>query len=872
MEDTWKFHKHYNIQTNIVTCPIRPKKKYKKNPYLKVAETMAAKKLFLQYLILLLHFPSSSSLDIITANQTFKEEELLVSKNNKFAFGFFTPVSSGFRYLGIWFHNISQPSVVWVANRNHPINGSSVVLSVNWYGDLVLYNDLNQKIPLWSTNVSGEVTDNCSAQLLDSGNLILVQDRSGRVVWQSFDYPTDTYLPGMKIGWNKKTGFEWSLTSWKSADDPGIGEFSVKIDNRIPIQFYLYEGPKYLWRGPTWPYRKFSNVYRYITVFNQEEVYTIYYIADDSIITRQIVNHKGKFRWLRWSDIDGQWKEFWSVPKTPCDLYAHCGAFGKCSSSNSDVFECSCLPGYEPRSPRDWYLRDASGGCVRKREESSPICRHGEGFLKVEDVKFPETSSVTWLRMNMSHLECEQECLRNCSCTAYASVDNDESGNGCLIWYGVLIDTMDQVHDRFDLYVRVDATELATIKSNAFLRKDLEILIISIISAWLALILLGCLWIRRNKRGTVKRNKPDKRLFDPASGSIYHKNTLVASELRQSSHPQDILFLDLSTIHAATNNFSNTNKLGQGGFGIVYKGQLVDGQEIAVKRLSKNSGQGIEELKNEVMLIAKLQHRNLVKLLGCCIERGEQMLIYEYLPNKALDSFLFDQTRRSFLDWRKRFDIISGVARGILYLHRDSRLTIIHRDLKCSNILLDAKMNPKISDFGMARIFKVDQIQEKTNTVVGTYGYMSPEYAIFGKFSVKSDVFSFGVILLEIVSAKKNNGFQEEDLSLTLIGYVWKLWRQDKVMDIVDVSMEGSYDAHEVIRCIQIGLLCVQENTMDRPTMSEVLLMLTSETVIPPPKEPAFIYRICSSNNSEEIGKKESSSTNDVTITNILAR
>ncbi|XP_065878008.1 G-type lectin S-receptor-like serine/threonine-protein kinase RKS1 [Euphorbia lathyris] len=836
---------------------------------------MAAKKLLLHYLIVFLHFPSSSSLDIITTNQTFKEGELLVSKNNKFAFGFFTPGTSRYRYLGIWFHNISQPSVVWVANRNHPINGSSGFLSVNRYGNLVLYNDLDQKSPLWSTNVSGEVTDTYSARLLDSGNLILVRGGSGRVLWQSFDYPTDTQLPGMKIGRNKKTGIEWSLTSWKSADDPGIGEFSVKMDTRSPMQLYLYKGSKYLWRAQLWPIRKFSNVYSYTSVINQEEAYTTYNITDDLIVARSLVDHTGLCKWIRWSESDKQWKAFWSAPKNPCDLYAHCGTNGKCSPSNSDAFECSCLPGYEPRSPRDWYLRDASGGCVRKREESSSLCRIGEGFLKVENTVHPDTSSsVAWLQMNMSHLECERECLRNCSCTAYASVDNDESGNGCLTWYGVLIDTTDQVQDGFDLYVRVDAIELAenTIESNAFLGKDMEILILSIISAWLALILLACLWTRRNKRGTGRRNKQDKRLFDPASGSIYYKNTLVASELRQSSHPQDVSFLDLGTIKAATNNFSETNKLGQGGFGIVYKGQLSDGQEVAVKRLSKNSGQGIEEFKNEVLLIAKLQHRNLVKLLGCCLERGEQMLIYEYLPNKSLDSFLFGQTRRSFLDWRKRFDIITGIARGILYLHQDSRLTIIHRDLKCSNILLDANMNPKISDFGMARIFKVDQIQEKTNTVVGTYGYMSPEYAIFGKFSVKSDVFSFGVVLLEIVSAKKNNSFQEEDPSLTLIGCVWKLWRQDKIMDIVDVSMEGSYDTHEVFRCIQIGLLCVQEYAMDRPTMSEVLLMLTSETAIPPPKEPAFIYRICSSNNSEEIGKKESNSINDVTITNFLAR
>ncbi|XP_065877249.1 G-type lectin S-receptor-like serine/threonine-protein kinase At1g11410 isoform X1 [Euphorbia lathyris] len=845
---------------------------------------MAVKKLLLQCLLLTLHIPSYFSLHIITANQALKDGDLLVSKNGKFAFGFFTPGSSGYRYLGIWFHKISEPSVVWVANRNHPINGSSGFLSVNSYGNLVLYNDLDQKIPLWSTNVSGKATDPCVAQLLDSGNLILLQGKGGRILWQSFDYQTDTRLPGMKLGKNMKTGLEWSLTSWKSADDPGIGEFSIKVDPTA-MQIFLYKKSKPLWQGYLWPVRTFSDLYSYNTVLNQEEVYTSYSIADDSMITRQIVDHTGTFRWLRWSESDRQWKEFWSVPKTPCDLYAHCGAFGKCSSSNSDAFGCSCLPGYEPRSPRDWYLRDASGGCVRKREESSSFCRHGEGFLKVEDVKFPDsgflkaedakflyTSAFGLFHMNMSHLECEKECLRNCSCTAYASIDDDESRNGCLTWYGKLMDTRDHVARGFDMYVRVDAIEIAesTTRSNLFFRNGSKILILSVSSAWLTIIIFGHLWIRRNKR--LMKKKAEKRIFDPTSGSIYYKNTLVANELRQSSHPQDISFVDLSTIIAATNNFSTTNELGQGGFGIVYKGKLVDGQEVAVKRLSKNSGQGIEEFKNEVMLIAKLQHKNLVKLLGCCVDGGEQMLIYEYLPNKALDSFLFDQTRRSFLDWRKRFAIITGIARGILYLHQDSRLTIIHRDLKCSNILLDANMNPKVSDFGMARIFRIDQIQEKTKRVVGTYGYMSPEYAIFGKFSVKSDVFSFGVILLEIVSAKKNNGFQESDPSLTLIAYVWELWRQNRGMEVVDLSLERSYAPHEVLRCLQIGLLCVQENAADRPTMSEVILMLSSEAAIPSPKQPAFLYRTSCINTSEEVEKRGSNSINDITITKVLAR
>ncbi|KAG4178034.1 hypothetical protein ERO13_A10G016300v2 [Gossypium hirsutum] len=216
--------------------------------------------------------------------------------------------------------------------------------------------------------------------------------------------------------------------------------------------------------------------------------------------------------------------------------------------------------------------------------------------------------------------------------------------------------------------------------------------------------------------------------------------------------------IQLDILLAATNHFSDENKLGQGGFGPVYKGTLADGKEIAVKRLSETSSQGLVEFKNEIMLIAKLQHRNLVRLLGCCLEKNEKLLVYEFMPNKSLDVFLFDSKLAAQLDWQKRFNIIKGIARGILYLHEDSRLKIIHRDLKASNVLLDYEMNPKISDFGMARIFE-DKNEANTNRLVGTYGYMAPEYAMEGLFSIKSDVFSFGVLLLEIISGKKEQWF-----------------------------------------------------------------------------------------------------------------
>ncbi|XP_048132900.1 cysteine-rich receptor-like protein kinase 44 isoform X7 [Rhodamnia argentea] len=297
---------------------------------------------------------------------------------------------------------------------------------------------------------------------------------------------------------------------------------------------------------------------------------------------------------------------------------------------------------------------------------------------------------------------------------------------------------------------------------------------------------------------------------------------------------------DFGAIRAATDNFSDSKKLGEGGFGAVYMGRLSNGQEIAVKRLSRNSHQGEVEFKNEVMLLTRLQHRNLVKPLGFCLKGVERLLIYEFMPNLSLDQFIFDPLKSANLDWDRRHKIVMGVAKGLLYLHEDSRLRIIHRDLKASNILLDSDMNPKLSDFGMARLLELDQTQAETFRIVGTYGYMAPEYAMHGKFSVKSDVFSFGVLVLEIVSGQRNNFCRMNEDTVDLISYVWKKWREGSISNIIDPSITSG-SSTEIARCIHIGLLCVQENFASRPSMASVFLMLNSHSVtLQVPSRPAF--------------------------------
>ncbi|KAJ3694424.1 hypothetical protein LUZ60_009904 [Juncus effusus] len=305
------------------------------------------------------------------------------------------------------------------------------------------------------------------------------------------------------------------------------------------------------------------------------------------------------------------------------------------------------------------------------------------------------------------------------------------------------------------------------------------------------------------------------------------------------------LFIDLKTLEAATDNFSDENLLGRGGFGPVYKGVMANGQEIAVKKLSLESRQGIQQFTTEVRLLLKVQHRNLVSLLGCCASSGEKMLVYPFFPNLSLDRFLFDKKKSVLLNWEKRYEIIVGIAKGLLYLHEESPVKIIHRDIKASNILLDEQLNPKISDFGMARLFLEDDTHVETFRISGTYGYMAPEYAMNGYLSAKTDVFSFGILILEIISGRKNMDKRLDEDKFDLLTYTWKLFQEGRSIEILDPTLSNPDPTEQIQLCIQLGLLCCQSIVSVRPDMYKIHIILSSDSfTLPKPGKPAIHGRI----------------------------
>uniref|UniRef100_A0ACD6A352 Uncharacterized protein n=1 Tax=Avena sativa TaxID=4498 RepID=A0ACD6A352_AVESA len=789
----------------------------------------------------------------------------IISDDGTFALGFFSPSISGTKhyYLGIWYENIPKDNVVWVANRAMPITDpSSATLALTNGPNLALSDTTGQL--LWMTNIS--TTGNSSpeaiggeATLDNNGNFIL-RSSQGIILWQSFDYPTDTLLPGMNLRITHKTHALQRLISWRNPQDPSPGNFSYGADPDEFLQRFIWDGLRIYRRSPVW--NKYLVFGSYIESIKSTIYFTLRHIDDEVYISFGLptvsstvlvkMDYSGKIKILMQNSNMSKWTDLQSEPNQECNKYGYCGPFGYCDNTQP-IVTCKCLDGFEPNNKQDWVAGRFSQGC---RRMETLRCGQEVGFLNLSTMKVPDKFLYV---KNRSFDGCIAECTNNCSCMAYAYanmgtkvINGDETR--CLLWMGDLIDTEKLSGQGENLYIRVN--RLRDKKWSVHVLK----ITLPVVSSLLIIICVCLLWIC-NCGGKRRNKKIWKNLMSGTSSTV--------AELHDGNLKYP--FISFREIELATNNFSHSNMLGHGGFGNVYRGILGDDEEIAVKRLSKGSGQGVLEFRNEVILIAKLQHKNLVRLLGFCIHGDEKLLVYEYLANKSLDAFIFNATRKSMLGWPIRFEIIKGVARGLLYLHQDSRLKIIHRDLKASNILLNAEMSPKISDFGMARIFGGNQQQGNTNRVVGTYGYMSPEYALEGAFSVKSDVYSFGVLLLEVVSGSKISSMHLKANFPNIIAYAWSLWMDGSTNDFVDSSIVGSCSLSETLRCIHIGLLCVQNSPNARPLMSSIVSFLDNGDIsLPHPKQP--IYYAEKNYETDGAGQDTVSYANNMSITVLEGR
>ncbi|KAL5972888.1 hypothetical protein ACLOJK_039694 [Asimina triloba] len=686
--------------------------------------------------------------------------------------------------------------VVWVANRENYLANNSGILTINDDGDLLIHDGGGKSIIL--TSVSAASANSSRATLLDSGNFVL-RNEAGEVVWQSFDYPTHIMLPGMEIGVDKKAGFNRTLVSWKSPQDPAPGSYSFEADPEGPLlRFFIKRNGSIYWSTGNWngailslvPEMKRSFPQRFSFVGNEEKR-TITYALDEVASARApwkfVLDPNGQLEQLDWLEDRQYWKILWAQPIDECDEYDACVPNARCNISA--LVRCNCLQGFSPADDGRLSGSSSSSSSSRCVRQANLTCGNGDRFYAVGNIKFPDQSIYA-----PGVPDCESWCRNNCSCTAYATAYRNGTG-GCLFWSGDLIGLRDSPiyingngFAAGDLYIRVGGShkgnKLASLPTYSVCDGGNNLVSGSTSSARKIGLIIGVVIT------TLSETSCDVTIFFATNEQLklkpletvtveealnLHSSTASDESYLSETSGADLPFFSFAAIEAATDNFAPSNKLGQGGFGPVYKGKLPEGEEIAVKRLSRRSGQGLVEFKNEVLLISKLQHRNLVRLLGWAVRGEEKIIIYEYMPNKSLDSILFGE-------------------RSIIWV-----------------------------------------------------GYMSPEYAMGGVFSMKSDVFSFGVLLLEIVGGERNTHFRQFNGSLNLLGYAWELWKEGRSLELIDPILlvdSSPTSTTEILRYAQVALLCGQDSAEDRPTMSDVVHMLTDMTAtIAEPKQPAFLLR-----------------------------
>ncbi|KAL0922360.1 hypothetical protein M5K25_006339 [Dendrobium thyrsiflorum] len=785
--------------------------------------------MLLPFLLLTLLSPSSSSAKSrFYKNSHLSVEDsssLLISEDKSFTAGFYKVGANAYTF-SIWFTNSVDQTVTWTTNRDKPVNGHRSRLTLHLDGSMVL-TDIDGTVA-WSTTTVASAAAHY-ASLLDNGNLV-IKDLNGGIIWQSFDSPTDTLLPSQPITKNAK------LVSAIGRGSPSSGYFEFHFDDNNVLRL-KYNGPEVssvYWPDPdktVWDCgRTIYNSSRFAVLDAKGEFFSsdhFKFIAADAgkagIIRRLTLDYDGNLRLYSLDNTTGLWSITWQALLEACQIHGLCGKNGICSSYPR--FECLCPPDFEMTDPRNWNL-----GCKPKFNLSCS--------MKPEEIEFkylPYTDfwGFDFNAFNLLSLdECKNRCMSDCNCQGFSY----KVGIGHCYPKNILYNG--RITPYSDIYIKVSKS-VTTINSSRLQLQG------TICNATEGALTVGS--SPKMLKGSSKKMFWTNLYSFLAAISVveglfiaigwwfvYIKeddHVLMAEGYKVISN--QFKRFSYRELKSATRSFKE--ELGRGGSGVVYKGVLENGMVVAVKKLEDVS-HGEQEFWGEVSVIGRINHMNLVRTCGFCSEDSHRLLVSEFVENGSLDKALFYGNK--LLGWKERFQIAVGVARGLAYLHHECLEWVIHCDVKPENVLLDCNYEPKIADFGLAKLLNREVIGSNVSRIRGTRGYIAPEWASNLPITGKIDVYSYGIVLLELVSGSRVSdlvmkGVTEMEISAMkrmcqMLRNSLEMGGESWIGNFIDSRLKGDFDCKQAKRMVKVAISCLEEERNMRPNMEAVVQMLVS--------------------------------------------
>uniref|UniRef100_J3L2Q5 Receptor-like serine/threonine-protein kinase n=1 Tax=Oryza brachyantha TaxID=4533 RepID=J3L2Q5_ORYBR len=692
---------------------------------------------------------TGSSLSVEEHEQTF-----LTSRNGDFSCGFYEIGGNVFSF-SIWFTNSKEKTVVWSANAKSPVNGHGSKVTLSREGNLVL-TDVNGTVNWEGRTSSGKGT---AAVLLDTGNLV-IRDSTGAKLWQSFWEPTDTLLPLQPL----TKGIR--LVS---------GYYNLYFDNDNVLRL-MYDGPEI--SSIYWPSAEYKSFDVGRTSYNSSRNAVLdtegYFLSSDllsikasdwgaGIKRRLTLGYDGNLRMYSLNESDGSWIVSWQAIAKMCDVHGLCGKNGICEFLPS--FRCSCPPGYTMRDPTNW-----GRGC---QPLFSKNCSKEEEFVFVKLAQTDFYGFDLTYNQSVSLQECKKTCLDICSCSALTY----KTGSGLCYTKAVLFNGFSSPNFPGDNYIKVPKNMVAKQSSLSCNRSAEIVLGPATVLGALVLIFTGTSWWFLYSRNNIPK-------------SMEAGYRMVTSQFRMFMYRE---------LREATGKFKE--EIGRGASSIVYRGVLEDKRVIAVKRLA-NISHSEEEFWVEMSIIGRINHMNLVRMWGFCSEGQHKLLVYEYVENESLDKYLFGNvSAERLLAWSQRFKIALGTARGLAYLHHECLEWVVHCDIKPENILLTRDFEAKIADFGLAKLSQRDSTSLNFTHMRGTMGYMAPEWALNSPINAKVDVYSYGIVLLEIVTGSRiSSGIKVDGKDVELREFVQAvrhILASGDIKDIIDSRLNGHFNPEQ---------------------------------------------------------------------------